>query len=98
MKFQINHSGRTLYNVMRHAGYSPAFSKSSTELVFQRPLTGGDFPKFHIYAMSAEGIAFLNLHLDQKKPSYKGTSAHGGEYDGPLLENEVSRIKQVTGS
>jgi hypothetical protein len=32
------------------------------------------------------------LHLDQKKPQYKGTRAHNGEYDGPIVEREITRI------
>jgi hypothetical protein len=105
MKFHINLAGKTLYNVMRQAGYAPAFTRSGSlrrsdgeqqESVFYRALTGGDFPKFHIYATSNNGTATLNLHLDQKKPSYRGTSAHGGEYDGTLIETEASRIKQVS--
>ena len=34
----------------------------------------------------------MNLHLDQKEASYSGTSAHGGEYKGPLVEREMQRI------
>ena len=38
---------------------------------------------------------FFNLHLDQKKPSYSGSSAHSGEYDGEIIEKEVERIKGI---
>jgi len=37
----------------------------------------------------------FNLHLDQKKPLYKGSSAHSGEYDSDLVENEAERIKRL---
>jgi hypothetical protein len=36
----------------------------------------------------------VNLHVDQKEASYEGTSAHGGEYEGPLVEQEMTRITQ----
>ena len=34
----------------------------------------------------------IDLHLDQKKPQYKGARAHNGEYDGPVVEREIARI------
>ena len=48
---------------------------------------------FH-YRVSRETI-IINLHLDQKKPVYRGTPAHAAEYEGPLLEKEASRLKQI---
>jgi hypothetical protein len=35
----------------------------------------------------------FNLHLDQKQPSYSGSRAHSGEYDGELVESEMERLK-----
>lgn len=40
-----------------------------------------------------ENALMVNLHLDMKKPSYAGTSAHAGEYDGALVEQEAERIR-----
>lgn len=82
---------------MRQAGYAPSFSRSqeSSELVFQRP-GGKVYPHFHVYVTVADKAATLNLHLDQKRPSYKGTSAHGGEYDGPVVQTEAARIQNLT--
>ena len=47
----------------------------------------------------------FNLHLDQKKPSYFGHRslgegrlkghAHSGDYDGPVVEGEAERIKDL---
>lgn len=37
----------------------------------------------------------FNLHLDQKKPSYGGSHAHSGEYDGEIINEEVERIKSL---
>src|SRR3989338_10126679 len=36
---------------------------------------------------------FLNLHLDQKKPSYAGAHAHNAEYEGELVEAEGKRLE-----
>jgi len=38
----------------------------------------------------------LNLHLDQKQPSYAGAPAHNAEYDGDLVAAEMARIKSFT--
>ncbi len=37
----------------------------------------------------------FSLHLDQKRPSYKGSKAHSGEYKGKLIEQEEERIKRL---
>ena len=39
----------------------------------------------------------LNLHLDQKKPVYRGTVAHSGEYEGEIVAKEIARIKNILG-
>ncbi len=40
----------------------------------------------------------INLHLDQKKPIYRGTPAHSAEYEGRVVEKEAERIKKIIGS
>ncbi|MFH1099149.1 MAG: hypothetical protein V1723_04525 [Candidatus Uhrbacteria bacterium] len=37
----------------------------------------------------------VNLHVDQKRPTYEGSHAHGGEYDGSLVEQEAARLRQL---
>ncbi len=91
MKIKINLSEKNTYSLMRSLGYRPLRNGS-----FVRPLRGSAFPRFHIYL---ESDKVLNLHLDQKAPLYKGARDHGGEYDGPLVEEESKRIKNyVQGS
>ncbi len=83
-------------NLMRKIGYY-FFDNKSGDLNFVRPLNPGGFPRFHLYIKNdneTEGL-ILKLHLDQKKPVYKGVSAHGGEYEGKLVEDESLRIKQI---
>ena len=96
--FSINLSGQTLYTCMRNAGYAPeraSHTTSNTKSKFHRLLGGRPYPKFHLYcALSADAkSATLNLHLDQKKPSYKGTHAHAAEHDGAIVKAEVRRIQ-----
>ena len=80
---------------MRQAGYSPDRHNQTNEPSFSRPLDGSSYPTFHIYVSAQEEAWLLKLHLDQKKPSYQGTSAHAGEYDGQVVEAEAERIKSI---
>ena len=69
---------------------------------FVRRLAGMDYPRFHIYShieddsAGSSQVLVINLHLDQKKPSYEGASAHGGEYSGDLIKEELERIKKFS--
>ena len=97
MKFNISLEKEHLLNIMRKCGYAPDKHDSKTgELRFFRSLIGRRYPRFHIYTTEHDNTATLNLHLDQKQPSYQGSSAHSGEYDGPLVEQEVQRIISKT--
>ena len=78
---------------MRNLGYMPeGLDERTGELRFSKSLSGGRYPKFHIYASTTDKEAILNLHLDQKQVSYEGSSAHSGEYDGAVVEQEAKRI------
>lgn len=82
---------------MRRAGYGfwSAGKKSNGES-FARRLSAGDYPRFHIYAKKEGNDLILNLHLDQKKPSYSGSRAHSGEYeDSEVLTKEAEKIKNI---
>ena len=93
---------------MRQVGYAPektsyvpraGATAQASENKFHRLLSGRPYPKFHLYCtLSADAkSATVNLHLDQKKPSYKGTHAHAAEHDGPVVETEAARIQSLTG-
>ncbi|MFH1841272.1 MAG: hypothetical protein ABH800_00630 [Candidatus Nealsonbacteria bacterium] len=88
------------HSLMRRCGY--VFDrKKNDELAFSRSLgaSRSGYPKFHVYLKVDESSreTVINLHLDQKKPSYKETSAHSAEYEGELVEREAERIKQILG-
>lgn len=56
--------------------------------------TGPEFyPRFHLYLNYRGANIEFDLHLDQKKPQYKGAKAHNAEYDGPTVEKELMRIR-----
>lgn len=93
MRFSIKLSGQTLYTAMRKCAYAP--HKGGQQLAFHRFLRRARYPKFHIYATVSQDrqSVHINLHLDQKRPSYKGNHAHAAEYDGPVVEAEAARIQ-----
>ncbi|TSC96732.1 MAG: Uncharacterized protein Athens071426_460 [Parcubacteria group bacterium Athens0714_26] len=69
------------------------------DVSYVRSLDAGRFyPRFHIYTQDLFSQEIeINLHLDMKKPSYEGMSAHSGEYDGELVSNEAQRIMNIAG-
>lgn len=78
---------------MRKAGYHfQEKNGGKEELAFVRPPHG--YPRFHLYVKTKDKNLIFNLHLDQKKPIYRGVPAHAGEYDGEIVEKEAARIKQ----
>lgn len=84
---------------MRECGYhQDRWNEKPGQSVFIKRLGSDDYPRFHIYA-GINGVSretSLNLHLDQKKPVYKGAKAHSGEYEGGLVEKEAERIKKMS--
>jgi hypothetical protein len=96
MQFTVKNTKKdTIYNLMRDLSYHFLEKDESTgELNFTHPIRGDLFPRFHAFLkISQQDIAF-SIHLDQRAPTYKGTVAHEGEYEGPLVEGEAERIKQ----
>lgn len=73
---------------MRNIGYAP-FRDS-----YVRRIGRGAYPRFHIYVKEGENNIIINLHLDHKRPSYEGSIAHSGEYEGAIVEGEAERIKK----
>ena len=80
---------------MRELSYIEMQNHKTGETSYERPLQGTDYPRFHIYPSFIENKLILKLHLDQKKPSYEGSSAHSGEYTGEVIEKEAERIKNI---
>ncbi|MDD3101811.1 MAG: hypothetical protein PHE59_01535 [Patescibacteria group bacterium] len=75
---------------IRRTGYAEIKDFRSGQTSYIRRLRGYHYPRFHIYIENG----YFNLHLDQKAPSYEGTSAHSGEYEGRVVEEEAERIKK----
>ena len=90
MKIYINKDDLegNLYSFLRKCGYMP-FHNS-----FIRMLSGFGYPRFHLYIEETARQYIFNLHLDQKKPSYKKETAHSGEYESEVVKKEAKRIEE----
>jgi hypothetical protein len=88
--------GDSARNLIRRCGYGEIRDFRSGETSYARKLGGGLYPRFHLYINqeTADGLV-LNLHLDQRQTRYEGQTAHSGEYDGELVENEAARIREI---
>jgi len=77
---------------MRKIGYAEHRGRDAVFSYVHR-LHSTPYPRFHAYVDERDGGFSLNLHLDQKQPSYEGADhAHSGEYEGPVVEREMSRL------
>ena len=97
MKFELKGPLKdNIYNLMRGLGYHFLDEEEKTsEMNFVHPLGGDVYPRFHVFLKVDGGNLIINLHLDQKGPSYKGTPAHSGEYESGLVKKEAERIKNI---
>lgn len=96
MKLQIDKQNlkTNWHNLARNCGYTLQYQELNRKS-FIRRLTKIDYPRFHLYVEENERNFIVTLHLDQKKPVYKGSTSHQGEYDGTMVENEFNRIKNI---
>ena len=80
--------------VLRKAGYSHFIDPNTNEESYILRLSADYYPRMHLYVEDEHANWSFNLHIDQKKASYSGTSKHAGEYDGPTVEREMERISK----
>ena len=78
-------------NILRRLSYAEQRTRRG-QISYTKRAGGDRFPRYHAYVEDRNCGMQVSLHLDQKEASYEGTSAHGGEYTGPLVEREMERI------
>ena len=78
---------------LQRCGYAEHNDPNTGQTSYTKRLTRDFYPRLHLYINERDGKNILNLHLDQKKPSYAGSSAHNAEYSGEMIEREVRRIQ-----
>ncbi len=80
--------------LMKKCGYNQILDRKSGQISYVRVFGVNHYPRFHCYVDIKDNGFQVNLHLDQKAPSYGTATAHSGEYDGDVVEGEGSRVKQ----
>lgn len=78
---------------IRRCGYGLIVNRRKGETSFVRRFTRDLYPRFHLYIEDHGENWQFNLHLDQRAPVYAGVTAHAGEYDGKLVEEEAAQIR-----
>lgn len=87
----------SILNFLRTCSYVEITNPHNNEISYARSLDADRFyPRFHIYVQESANQTIINLHLDAKKPSYQGSAAHSGEYEGRVVETEAQRIKLIS--
>lgn len=99
MRFKAEDPNKRLNVIssLRDAGYHPELNRKTGQISYVRSL-GGEYPRFHIYLEEFPDGWSIDLHLDQKRPSYGGSHAHSGEYDGEVVSEEAVRLKVALGA
>lgn len=91
MKFKIKvELKKNIVSLLRDCGYRlhPKYEDS-----YIRPISNvGFYPRWHLYLKNEKNIYIFNLHLDQKKASYRGQTAHSGDYNEEIVKAEAKRI------
>lgn len=98
MTLEIKNFTKNLTDSMRSVGYHYDGNDQKTgEWRFYRSLSANLYPRFHVYAAfdKASKKLTVNLHLDQKAPVYQGSTAHSGDYEGPVIDEEISKLKMA---
>lgn len=95
MKLEINKKDliRPIAYFLQRAGYKYIVDRHTGKESFVKEMGIGGYPRFHLYLDENSDKIALNLHLDQKRPLYKGQKAHSGEYGGEVVEEELNRLR-----
>ncbi len=90
-----NRLDQTAPQLLRRLGYNFIIDRNTDQESYVRALGRNFYPRFHLYINEDSDKIIFNLHLDQKRPSYPGVSAHNAEYEGEAVEAEIERLKQL---
>ncbi len=95
MRVRFDNPGMTGEQLLRKAGYGELRDRRSSERSWFKRFGPEFYPRFHAYVEEGADGLTVKLHLDQKKPTYEGFSAHSGEYEGPAVEREAQRLRDL---
>ncbi len=81
--------------LLQRAGYKYIVDRNTGKDSFVKVLGNSGYPRWHLYLEENGDNIVLHLHLDQKKPLYKGQPAHSGEYDSEVVKEEMERLREL---
>ncbi|MBI2551865.1 hypothetical protein HYW17_01015 [Candidatus Uhrbacteria bacterium] len=82
LQFQKSEIGNAAVFI-RRCGYGEYYDRRMRKTSYMKRARMSDmFPRYHVYIEEQGEEVVLDLHLDQKRPSYEGSAMHSGEYDG----------------
>lgn len=78
------------------AGYGHIVDRRRNVESYVQRLGGGFYPRLHMYINRLpDGRIAFDLHLDQKEASYAGSHMHNADYEGPVVESEIARLRAL---
>lgn len=80
---------------LQSSGYAHIYDRKTRKDSYAIRLGRDHYPRLHMYVLEDPDNIIFNLHLDQKKPSYQGQTAHSAEYDAPQVKQEINRLKDI---
>jgi|GEM_PF-759883 hypothetical protein len=83
---------------LRTLGWAQIYDRRGDKYSYVKRLTRDFYPRLHLYVKEYPDNYVFDLHLDQKKASYEGHSAHSGEYEGEMVSNALKTIKSALGA
>lgn len=80
---------------IRRVGYGRIHDRLSDHYSYTRRLSRDFYPRFHLYIKEESDKVIFDLHLDQKEATYAGQHRHNAEYDGEVVEREITRLRSL---
>ncbi|MFP4514573.1 MAG: hypothetical protein ACLFNO_01050 [Parcubacteria group bacterium] len=80
---------------LRRLGWAQIYDRRGDKYSYVKRLSRDFYPRLHLYVKKYPDNYVFDLHLDQKKASYAGHSAHSGEYEGEIVSNALETIKRA---
>ncbi|MFC1612835.1 hypothetical protein ACFL23_00720 [Patescibacteria group bacterium] len=82
--------------VMQKLGFFENYDRHTGKISYIKRLSRQNFyPRYHVYIDEKGNDRIINLHIDQKKPSYGGSNMHSAEYDGDVVSREIDRMSGI---
>lgn len=92
MRIVFKDTKNSAVNIMRRAGYI-FVRHHKNQMSFERRISSNTFPRFHAYVLDNGNVIDINLHIDQKGPSYGDGNMHNGEYESAVVKEEANRLR-----